>query len=145
MKPINDSAAEAQNPLSLPIDLSSIYKMTGNDDDMMDIVLDSFMAETEKDLASANDSIRENDGHGLAEALHKLAFRYGQLGVHPLANKLRTMEIDLRNNKDVREIINSLAETQVDIAFVKNAIGELRARKTFLQSVENYNTFQTHS
>jgi len=77
--------------------LDAIMKMAGNDNEVVISVLNAFIEQTTTDVAHINNGIKENSPFAIADALHRLASRMGQLGLSELAAKLRAAENALRN------------------------------------------------
>jgi signal transduction histidine kinase/FixJ family two-component response regulator len=99
MSAVYGSAYEERTGVSL--DLSAINTMTGNNAKMTAMVLNGFMKETETDLEGVRACLAANDGHGLAEVLHRLASRCGQVGAMVLADNMRRAEIALRSGESI--------------------------------------------
>ncbi len=77
--------------------LDSIIKMAGNDHEIVISVLTAFIEQTTTDVTLISTGIKENSPVVIAEALHRLASRMGQLGMGELALQLRAAEKSLRN------------------------------------------------
>jgi len=79
------------------LQLPGIRKMTGDNEELFNKVLRTFAAETAQDLDSARQCVAAADIPGLAEQLHRLAGRCGQVGLVTLGNSLRAAEVALRS------------------------------------------------
>jgi len=79
-----------------PVDLSSIKRMTGDDEELFHMMLKSFADETAKDLQLLAVFINEKSNTEAAECLHRIASRVGQLGNKQLAATVRKAETILR-------------------------------------------------
>lgn len=118
LKAIIDNASDiaAANQL----DLSAIYKLTGDDAIFIRDTLASFISETENDLGKFQAALDVGDIAIAADILHRLASRSGQVGRHDLLQQARELELDLRNGATLNSIriicykliekINSLVE-----------------------------------
>ena len=110
------------NNTSISLDLSAVHKMTGNDEQLLHLVLHSFITETEHDVATVRKSILNKDSYELAEALHKLAGRCGQLGAISLSHRLRMMEMALHEHKEISDVIAETDEVYAGLDGMIKAI-----------------------
>lgn len=96
----SDTAVNGSHPVGggQAVDLSTIKRMTGEDEELFRIMLQSFADETRKDVQALDIFVKEADYAGAAECLHRIASRAGQLGNRQLAAAARAAEIQLRNN-----------------------------------------------
>lgn len=78
-------------------DLSSITGLAGGNQQVFNTILRSFVAETRHDLATVRLSLACQDNDTLAETLHKLASRVGQVQLRAVSQELRGMEVAIRN------------------------------------------------
>jgi signal transduction histidine kinase/CheY-like chemotaxis protein len=110
------------------LDISSIRKMVGDNDDALDKTLQQFKTETQKDMLEARRDVAAADALALAEALHRLAGRCGQLGAALLAQRLRMLEINLRNSNDITVALDDMGEVYQELDGVIVAIEALRGQ-----------------
>lgn len=88
-----------RNPVPVrQADFSSIEAMAFGDSDILKEVLEQFMEDTAADLKSIEDMlVHEESANGkIADFIHKLAGRVGQLGAFSLSDDLKEMELVLR-------------------------------------------------
>ncbi len=78
--------------------LSSITGLAGGNQQAINTILRSFVAETRHDLATVRLSLACQDNDTLAETLHKLASRIGQVQMTAVSQELRSMELAIRND-----------------------------------------------
>lgn len=78
-----------------------LAKMTGGDKDLLKSILQQFVDDTIKDNQLLLHNAENNDATEVAEQLHKLAGRCGQVGFKELGAELRTVEIHIRNGNAV--------------------------------------------
>ncbi len=78
--------------------LSSITGLAGGNQQAINTILRSFVAETRHDLATVRLSLACQDNDTLAETLHKLASRVGQVQMNAVSQELRSMELAIRND-----------------------------------------------
>jgi CheY-like chemotaxis protein len=77
--------------------LSSITGLAGGNQQTINTILRSFVAETRHDLVTVRLSLACQDNDTLAETLHKLASRVGQVQMTTVSQELRSMEVAIRN------------------------------------------------
>lgn len=77
--------------------LSSITGLAGGNQQTINTILRSFVAETRHDLATVRLSLACQDNDTLAETLHKLASRVGQVQMNTVSQELRSIEVAIRN------------------------------------------------
>lgn len=78
-----------------------LAKMTGGDKDLLKSILQQFVDDTIKDKQLLLHNAENNDATEVAEQLHKLAGRCGQVGFKELGAELRTVEIHIRNGNAI--------------------------------------------
>ncbi len=77
--------------------LSSITGLAGGNQQTINTILRSFVAETRHDLVTVRLSLACQDNDTLAETLHKLASRVGQVQMNAVSQELRSIEVAIRN------------------------------------------------
>lgn len=90
--------AVAQRVMPTP-NLSSITGLAGGNQQTINTILRSFVAETHHDLATVRLSLACQDTDTLAETLHKLASRIGQVQMTTVSEELRNMEMAIRRGE----------------------------------------------
>jgi len=104
------------------LDLSSVHKMVGDDKEMLQDSLHSFLIETEKDIAAMKESLESKDSQMLADIFHKLAGRFGQLGITQFTDELRSREIALRNGQGIEDALMDINDILGKLYSVTDAI-----------------------
>lgn len=86
--------------------LSDLRKFTMGDEELLKDVLNQFYTQNKEDLSLAKSYAAENQPLLLAEVVHKLASRFGQIQANHVNDQVSKVEINLQNGLGV-------AETQV--------------------------------
>lgn len=84
--------------VSVPIDLSGLAKMAGDNIEEMADILTIVKAETSKDLEALEKALPDRDASALLLLVHRLAGRVGQVGALEYAMRLRDVEVVLRGS-----------------------------------------------
>jgi len=90
-------------------DFSSLKKLTGGEEAYVSI-LKQFLDETRQDLFALEQCMHANDASELREVVHKLAGRYGQMGMRSVGARFREIEQMLVSGKNVADIRAVLRE-----------------------------------
>ncbi len=114
-----DSALNSQE--NLPFDLSDFKRFTMGDEVLMKEILQEFYSENKNELAKAEKFLKAGDQLGLAEIIHKLVSRFGQIQVKQDVDNIRTSEVLLRENKYV-----DMTNLSILIQYWKNINEELK-------------------
>ncbi len=105
----------AATTTSPDLDLSLLIKMTGNDEDQLRTILNQFIWDTEQDLDELEISLEEEAPEAVAELVHRLAGRTGQVGAQDLAARLRQVEVALNNQQLLSELLPELEALQPEV------------------------------
>jgi CheY-like chemotaxis protein/HPt (histidine-containing phosphotransfer) domain-containing protein len=89
-------------------DLSALNKLTGSDEELLQIAIDNFIAETERDLHDWQIAVKEDDYELMTGVLHRLASRCGQIGMRKLLKQLRDKEVSISHSKTLQGMETSL-------------------------------------
>jgi len=115
MKPFK--AEDLLNAVSdvMHIKLDALEKITLNDPELMNRIVEGFIAECAEDAQLSKECIQTEDWETLALVVHRLAGRTGQMGIPELALSFRNAELKLRsgdfdNRAVVLEIMNLLVD-----------------------------------
>jgi CheY-like chemotaxis protein len=100
------------------VDLGPLRKLTMNDEQLLNSVLQQFLEETQSDLAMLGDALSEGELRSIREIVHKLAGRTGQMGILSLSLKLRQLE----NRIEEGETLEGL---QMPLIHVRREVEEL--------------------
>ncbi|RDC65625.1 hybrid sensor histidine kinase/response regulator [Adhaeribacter pallidiroseus] len=104
--------------LALPtaeLDLSLLTKMTGNDEEQLRAILNQFIWDSEQDLDELEISLEEEAPESVAELVHRLAGRTGQVGAPDLAGRLRQIEVALNNQQPLSTVMPDLVPLQQEL------------------------------
>jgi signal transduction histidine kinase/CheY-like chemotaxis protein len=85
-------------------DFSALRKMTMGDEMLFQSVMQQFLEESEDDLIRIGENLRTENRKALREIVHKMAGRFGQMGIHQLSAKLHDVELDLVDGKTLNAI-----------------------------------------
>jgi signal transduction histidine kinase/DNA-binding response OmpR family regulator len=104
-----------ENDYSTP-DLSTLRKMTMDDDELFTSIVNQFIEETMSDMVKLKEELSHENALLLRETVHKLAGRFAQVGMTDIAKKIKLIEQKLVDGQGVsilsREI--STIASQID-------------------------------
>jgi len=80
------------------------------------------LMETENDIVAIRKCIDTKDAGALADVFHKLAGRFGQLGITGFTDELRSREIAIRNGQDADAAMAGMQQVLAQLASVTHAI-----------------------
>lgn len=93
------NSSPIHEPTTIPIeDISVLNAMTGGDLDINISILNTFLAETRKDMEAYEHCCAKNNYSAASEYLHKLSGRLGQIGATSLGLEARKLERAYRND-----------------------------------------------
>jgi signal transduction histidine kinase/FixJ family two-component response regulator len=104
------------------MDFVALGEMTFGDESLLREILEQFVKDMRTDVGVLQRNISMEDYENVAEVVHKLAGRTGQIGIRNLSEKLRKAEIALR--KGDRIAINELNELTNDTIKVIDQVEE---------------------
>jgi signal transduction histidine kinase/FixJ family two-component response regulator len=117
-KPFHESEmlrAIGASPTALPEkpannipDFAVVRKMTMGDEALFQVVLQQFLEETDSDHVLLKECMKTGNQKMVREVVHKLAGRFGQMGIYPLAEKMREIEIELVEGKSLESLAERL-------------------------------------
>ncbi len=81
------------------MDFVALGEMTFGDESLLREILEQFVKDMRSDVDVLQKNIDSLNYHELAEIMHKLAGRTGQMGIRSLSEKLRKAEITLRDDE----------------------------------------------
>lgn len=97
-------------------DLTNLRLMTMGDESLFQSILTQFLEETESDLCQLTEHIKTMNPGPIREIVHKLAGRFGQVGIESLSVKLRNIETKMADGIPlytlIEKIIAAKEETQ---------------------------------
>jgi CheY-like chemotaxis protein len=104
------------------IDLEPLRKITMNDEALLQIVIQQFREETTHELGILNNAIDQQDLKAIREMVHKFAGRIGQIGLMPLSQKLREIELEINDGISFEEILPDLLEAIEEVKSLLHAL-----------------------
>ncbi len=96
-------------------DLSILMKMVQGNEELLRNILKQFIAETQDDLKSLKNNIKETSREQVREVVHRLAGRTGQLGSSKLSYDLKKMEVALIGGKQFELLVYDLEVICIDL------------------------------
>ncbi len=96
-------------------DMSVLERMTGGDKKLTKQVLQSLVRETSEDIANITSAISNDDAALIAESLHRIAGRLGQVGAGTLSIRARKLEHTLRDSGVISGYTATLNELRSDV------------------------------
>jgi signal transduction histidine kinase/CheY-like chemotaxis protein/HPt (histidine-containing phosphotransfer) domain-containing protein len=94
------SNASQETEYSQP-DLSTLRKMTMDDDELFTSIVNQFIEETLSDLVKLKEELSHENALLLRETVHKLAGRFAQVGMTDIAKKIKLIEQKLVDGQGV--------------------------------------------
>jgi signal transduction histidine kinase/CheY-like chemotaxis protein/HPt (histidine-containing phosphotransfer) domain-containing protein len=85
-------------------DLTDLQKLTMGDKELLKDILLQFYSQNKEDLSLAKEYLENDRPMPLADVVHKLASRFGQIQAVQASHLVRKVENDLRNGQLVKEI-----------------------------------------
>jgi signal transduction histidine kinase/DNA-binding response OmpR family regulator len=89
-------------------DFSAVRRMTMGDESLFQSVILQFTEETTEDIQLLRGHLSTNNKTAVREIIHKLAGRFGQMGVTKLASLFHNMEVTLAGGGSVQEVLTDL-------------------------------------
>jgi CheY-like chemotaxis protein len=104
------------------IDLEPLRKITMNDEGLLQIVIQQFREETTHELGILNNAIDQKDLKMIRELVHKFAGRIGQIGLMPLSQKLREIELEINDGISFEAILPVVLEAKEEVKVLLQAL-----------------------
>jgi HPt (histidine-containing phosphotransfer) domain-containing protein len=106
--------------------LHILREMTMGDEELFNSVLNQFLLETDEDVTALEENMKFLDVKKIRERVHKLAGRIGQVGAGKISERLRTIEEDIAEGKNINEladrIFSSITEVQKLVEDIRSEI-----------------------
>jgi len=115
------------------LDLSSLIKMTGGNEQQLQMILDRFVTDTRQDLQLLDKYLKEALPQETREIIHRLAGRTGQCGSKELFARLHMVELALHKGQPLEDLLEEITGLQEEIENFKNKI---QTKITLLQKPE---------
>ncbi len=105
-----------QNDKDAKPDLSTLRKMTLNDDELFTSIVNQFIEETLSDLVKLKEELSEENSQLLRETVHKLGGRFAQVGMNDIAKKIKLIEQKLVDGEGVSVLSSEISTiaSQID-------------------------------
>jgi signal transduction histidine kinase/CheY-like chemotaxis protein len=92
-------------------DFSELKKMTMGDDVLFHSIIQQFLEESDEDLGQLKLALDNNNRAKIREIVHKLAGRFGQMGIYALSARWHGIEVALVDGKQLADISGELKST----------------------------------
>jgi signal transduction histidine kinase/CheY-like chemotaxis protein/HPt (histidine-containing phosphotransfer) domain-containing protein len=96
---------------SITHDFAELRKMTMGDEALFNSIMQQFLEESDDDLDILKQELRKNGKVKMREIVHKLAGRFGQMGIFALSSKWHAIEVDLVAGKQLKVISENILDT----------------------------------
>jgi CheY-like chemotaxis protein len=97
-----------ENPVTNTLDFAVVRKMTMGDEALFQSVMQQFLEDSDEDQQKLSEYLKSGDRKQIREIVHKLAGRFGQMGIFALSAKLRDLEISLVDGKSLNDLSEEL-------------------------------------
>jgi len=104
------------------VDLSTLLSMTLGDEALFQSIVNQFIEETEHDVGRLNENLSGLNAIAVREVIHKLAGRTGQMGMINLSSKLKEIEVNLVDGRELTTLIEPINIAKGEVEKVLNAI-----------------------
>ena len=107
---------QSQNERDAKPDLSTLRKMTMNDEELFTSIVNQFIEETLSDLVKLKEELSEENSQLLRETVHKLGGRFAQVGMNDIAKKIKLIEQKLVDGQGVSVLSSEISTiaSQID-------------------------------
>ncbi len=104
-------------------DLHILREMTMGDEELFQSILSQFLSETEEDVIALEKNMTHLDVKKIREHVHRLAGRIGQVGADKISQRLRTIEDEIVDGKNIHELAERIFSS---INEVQQLVSEIR-------------------
>ena len=104
-------------------DLHILREMTMGDEELFQSILNQFLSETEDDIVALENNMTHLDVKKIREHVHRLAGRIGQVGADKISQRLRTIEDEIVDGKNIHELAERIFSS---INEVQQLVSEIR-------------------
>ena len=112
------------------LDLSSLIKMTGGNEQQLQLILNRFVADTQEDIELLDKSLNAGIAADAREVIHRLAGRTGQCGSKELFARLHMVELALHKGQPLEDMLEEIISLEEEI---KNLTRKIQAKIAVLQ------------
>lgn len=110
------------------LDLGYLKEMVGENPDFMIEILDVFTEQTPIYLAELDKALEEGNWEKVGNSAHKIKPTFSYIGRDDLKDFVQVIEQNARNNKDIEEIPNKIAELKGYLEIVYQQIATTKAK-----------------
>ena len=103
-------------------DFSELKRMTMGDEALFQSIIQQFLEESDDDLISLREEVASADRTKVREIVHKLAGRFGQMGLSGLSTKWHDIEIMIVDGKDLKTVSKEVNEAIDESDVLLNSI-----------------------
>ena len=96
--------------------------MTLGDEALFQSIVNQFIEETEHDVGRLNENLSGLNAIAVRELIHKLAGRTGQMGMGSLSSKLKEIEVNLIDGRELTTLIEPINRAKSEVENALNAI-----------------------
>jgi len=128
--PAPKAVVELPVQTGVELDLSSLIKMTGGNEQQLRLILDRFIADTQQDLELLDNYLQASSAKEIREVVHRLAGRTGQCGSKELFARLHMVELALHKGQTLEDLIEEITGLQEEI---KSFVHKIQAKLVQLQ------------
>ena len=103
-------------------DFSLVRQMTMGDEILFQTVMQQFVEDSDEDAGLLKDGLSSRDRKAVREVVHKLAGRFGQMGIFSLSARLHDIEVQLVDGKSVEELSAEIRDVVREIKEILQSI-----------------------
>jgi signal transduction histidine kinase/FixJ family two-component response regulator len=92
-------------------DFAELRKMTMGDEALFNSIMQQFLEESDDDLVTLKQAVKKKEKIKMREIVHKLAGRFGQMGIYALSSKWHGLEVDLVAGNELTIICKNILDT----------------------------------
>jgi len=126
---VKEVAAVLVSP-DVELDLSSLIKMTGGNEQQLQLILNRFVLDTQHDLELLDVSLKTDLADETREVVHRLAGRTGQCGSKVLFARLHMVELALHKGQPLEDLLEEIVSLQEEI---KSLMQQIKSKLILLQ------------
>jgi len=119
---VNQSSVSAEDTPEL--DFPALRKMTMGDRALFESIIKQFVDETQQDIRELDNYLSTADAEIVRDIIHRLAGRTGQMDMHTISAKLKSLEIDLSVGKDLSVLTEDIVNVRNDLDVVLKQIDD---------------------
>jgi signal transduction histidine kinase/DNA-binding response OmpR family regulator len=105
-------------------DFAMVRSMTMGDEELFQSIMQQFLQESTDDVTKLEENLHTQNSKTVREVVHKLAGRFGQMGLNDLSVTLHDIEVALVDGKTVKEVSAGLQQVIQEIKVLLKNIGQ---------------------